>query len=225
MKIPPLPHDWNVTPKEAVVIQREMAARVKTEKPSKSIRYVAGVDAAFPNEETCLAGVVVWDLKEKRVVEQVTAVQPATFPYIPGFLSFREAPTILAALAKLQSEPDLVMCDGQGIAHPRKLGIASHVGVIIDRPTMGCAKSILVGRHDELGILRGSQTPLMYKHEIIGMVVRTRDNVKPVCVSPGHKMDLESSVKLVLDCFDGYRLPEPTQLADRLVADERKKIF
>lgn len=180
---------------------------------------MAGVDAAFTaDKKHCIGGVVLWDLKKKAIVEQHTAVQKLHFPYIPGLLSFREAPALVAALRKLHSPPDLLICDGQGIAHPRRLGIASHIGLLTGIPTIGCAKSRLFGEHQEPGPHKGSRTPLLAKNEVLGTVLRTRDNVKPVFVSVGHKIDLATAAQVVLECAMIYRLPEPTRLADQLVA-------
>jgi deoxyribonuclease V len=162
--------------------------------------------------------VVLWDHQEECVAEQHMATHPVLFPYIPGLLSFRETPALLAALGCLHQQPDLIMCDGQGLAHPRRFGLACHVGVICDIPAVGCAKSVLVGTYDMPGCSRGATTPLVYRQQHIGQVVRTRTGVKPVFVSVGHRMDLPTAVELVLSCARKYRLPEPTRLADRFVA-------
>jgi deoxyribonuclease V len=159
------------------------------------------------------AAVVVVEWPSGDVVEQVTAERPAEFPYIPGLLSFREIPALLAAFEKLRSKPDVIIYDGHGIAHPRRFGIASHLGVLLDVPTIGCAKSRLVGEHAEPGLERGAQTPLTLDGKTIGAVVRTRTNVKPVFVSVGHRVSLRAAVRLVLDTATRYRLPEPTRLA------------
>lgn len=166
----------------------------------------------------CYAAAVVWDSSERCLVEKRAARATCHFPYVPGYLSFRELPAVLAALRRVRHRVDVVMCDGQGIAHPRRLGLASHLGVVIDKPTLGCAKSRLVGTHETPGPARGSSVPLFDGQEVIGAVVRTRDGVRPVFVSVGHLMDLASSVDLVLACGGGYRIPEPTRLADQLVA-------
>jgi len=180
---------------------------------------VAGLDGAFsPDGSRCIAGVVLWDLRERRVVEQQTATGKLSFPYIPGLLSFREIPAWVSALRKLRQAPDVLMCDGQGIAHPRRFGIASHLGVLCGLPAVGCAKSRLVGAHDEPPVRRGGRAPLRDKDEGIGTVLRTQTGIRPVYVSIGHRIDLASAEALVLDCALKYRLPEPTRLADRLVA-------
>jgi deoxyribonuclease V len=182
------------------------------------------LDAAFsPDESHCLAAVVLWDVVEQRVVEEHTGQCPLAFPYIPGLLSFREAPALVAALRRLEHPPDALMCDGQGLAHPRRFGIACHLGVICDLPAIGCAKSRLAGAHGEPGRPRGSIAPLRDGNEVIGSVLRTQNGIKPVYVSIGHRMDLTTAERLVLDCAVRYRLPEPTRLADRLVAAWKKQ--
>lgn len=218
-------HAWQVSPQEAVEIQNKLAKMIEIKPLDRPIRLIAGVDASFLNEDTCLAAVVLWDLKAQQVLEQHTAVHPVYFPYIPGFLSFREAPAILSVLAKLSRQPDLIMCDGHGIAHPRRLGIAAHIGVLTQSITIGCAKSKLVGYYEEPGQQRGDCSALIYRYERIGTVLRTKNKVKPLFVSLGHKIDLPSAERLVLDCFGGYRLPEPTRLADKLAAVAKKVIL
>lgn len=223
MKIARPPHSWTLSPRRAVEIQKQLAAYVRHTRPPGVIRCVAGVDAAFTADGTaCVAGVVLWDASSKRIVERRTARRRLRFPYVPGLLSFREAPAVLAALRKLTHEPDALICDGHGLAHPRRFGIACHVGLLVDKPTVGCAKNRLVGEHEEPGTRRGSRRRLTLDGEIIGAVLRTRDHVRPVYVSVGHRIDLASSVRLVLRCAGGFRLPEPTRLADRLVAAAKR---
>lgn len=218
MKLPRQIHRWNVTPSEAIAIQRRLLSRIVDRKPPGSMRFVAGVDAAFPRDGSrCVAAVVLWDSRKKQIVEKHTGEAELLLPYIPGLLSFREAPALLAALRKLERVPDVVMCDGQGVAHPRRLGIAAHMGLLTDLPSIGCAKSILVGDHARLAKKRGSRVPLVHKGERVGTVLRTRHGVKPVYVSIGHKMDLRTAEQIVLRCGAGFRLPEPTRLADQLV--------
>ena len=219
MRLPPPIHPWNVEPREAVQIQKDLAGRIIVRPTRRRIRLVCGADAAFtPGRSHCVAGIVVWDVAAGRVVEERTARCPVTFPYVPGLLSFREAPALLAAIAKLEYEPDAFLFDGQGYAHPRRLGLACHVGLFLDRPSVGCAKSRLTGTHTAPALRRGAVAPLMDGAEPIGAVVRTRDGVKPVYVSIGHRIDLDRAVELVLSCCTRYRLPEPTRLADRLVS-------
>jgi len=219
VKIPPAPHSWAVTPAQAIAIQKRLAAEVRQSPPPGPIRYVAGVDAAFsPDGRHCIAGAVVWDCREKRAVEWSLARRILRFPYVPGLLSFRETPAVLAALHRLSGEPDALICDAQGLAHPRRFGLACHVGLIAGRPTLGCAKSLLVGSFRPPGARRGCRSALLHDGKRVGTVLRTRDRVRPVFVSVGHAIDLRSAEELVLRCSTGYRLPEPTRLADRLVA-------
>ena len=180
---------------------------------------LAGLDLAFlPTGDQCVAGVVVWDVRLDAVVEQHVARCPLRFPYVPGLLSFREAPAILSVLRKLRCVPDAFLFDGQGLAHPRRFGLACHVGVLIDRPSLGCAKSLLIGKCRTPGVRVGSTAPIEHDGECIGMAVRTRNRVKPIYVSLGHRLSLEASVEITLLAGNGYRLPEPTRLADRMVA-------
>lgn len=223
MRVPRAPHRWAVTPKRAVGIQRALAARVRVERPSAPIRLVAGVDAAFDEESArCLAGVVLWDLRRGEVVERRVATRPLRFPYVPGLLSFREAPAVLAALRALRIRPDALICDGQGLAHPRRFGIACHVGVIAGLPSVGCGKSRLCGFHREPARRRGSRADLVHEGEVVGCVLRTRDGVNAVFVSVGHRFDLPSAARLVLACAARHRLPEPVRLADALVAEAKR---
>ena len=219
MKLPRALHRWDVTATRAVEIQRRLAPRVIVQRLRRRVRRVVGVDLAFLDDgKRCVAGAVLWDVDQGRVVEEQTAVQPVRFPYVPGLLSFREAPAVLAVLRKLRGEPDVIMLDGQGLAHPRRFGLACHVGLLSDRPAIGCAKSRLVGTHREPKSERGSRTALVDRHERIGAVLRTRDRINPIYVSVGHRMDLPGAIDLALACGDGYRIPAPTRLADRLVA-------
>ncbi len=222
MKIPRALHSWSVTPAQAVSIQRELAKRVIRRGAVRKVRLVAGADLAFsPDLKECIAGVVVWDVRLREVVEQRVARRPTAFPYVPGLLSFREAPALLSALRLLRCKPDVFMFDGQGYAHPRRFGLACHVGLLIDRPSIGCAKSLLVGECQAPAERKGSTSPISHSGERVGMAVRTRDGVKPVYVSAGHRLSLEAAVRITLACCDRYRLPEPTRLADILVSRER----
>lgn len=218
MKLPPPMHRWNLTPKKAVALQRELAGRVQSRSLKKTVRFIAGADLAFSSDKMrCVAGIVVWDLNTQTCVEQVTATRRVTFPYVPGLLSFREAPALLAAMRKLKTDPDVFMFDGHGIAHPRRFGLACHVGIWIDRPAFGCAKSRLCGTHRQPGPNKGNSVDLLDGDEVIGAVLRTRRNVKPVYISTGHRIQLPDAVNLALQCATRYRLPEPTRLADQLV--------
>jgi len=222
VKIPRALHSWSVTPKRAVEIQRELAGRVITKGRVGKLKLIAGADLAFsPDKNECIAGAIVWDVQAGEIVEQHVVRKPVRFPYVPGLLSFREAPAIVAVLRKLKCEPDAFIFDGQGLAHPRRFGLACHVGLLIDWPSLGCAKSLLVVRCEPPGLTRGSTTPLEHNGDCVGMALRTRDHVKPVYISTGHRLSLEAAVEITLACTGGYRLPEPTRLADKLVSRER----
>ena len=222
MKIPRALHSWSVSPKRAATIQKELAARVIRVGSLPGVKLVAGADLAFsPDRTKCVAGVVVWNLVTRSVVEQRTAVRPVRFPYVPGLLSFREAPAVLAAIRMIQTQPDVFIFDGQGYAHPRRFGLACHIGVQIDQPSIGCAKSVLVGRYRNLARSKGSTRPMIDKDERIAVALRSRDSVKPVYVSVGHRLSLEAATQITLACCTRYRLPEPTRLADKLVTEER----
>jgi deoxyribonuclease V len=215
-----LDHDWNLSWDEARRAQEALAGQVARTDDFGVIRTVAGVDLAYPRTATGAitgrAAVVVLAFPGLEVIEEHVVTRPVTFPYIPGLLSFREAPIALAALQQVRVQPDLLMVDGHGIAHPRRFGIASHLGVLLDLPTIGIAKSILVGHATEPGELPGDATPLLDGDEQIGTAIRTRPRSRPIYVSPGHRVSLETAASLVLQCTRGYRLPEPTRLADRL---------
>jgi deoxyribonuclease V len=213
-------HEWNLEADEAKALQRELANKIVLEDQFGEIHYVAGVDMAInENNGLARAAVVLFSYPDLNILEKHIYEEPLRMAYIPGLLSFREMPALLGALAQLKQQPDLVMADGQGIAHPRKLGIAAHLGLWIDKPTIGCAKSILVGTHKPVGEAVGDWSPLLYKHQVIGAALRTRAKVKPMYISPGHKISLESSIKYVLACGRGYRLPETTRQADKLSKD------
>lgn len=218
MKIVPL-HPWDVSPEQAMEIQRRLLARVSREREFDRADTVAGVDVGFEGE-IAKAAVAVLSYPELRLIDKSLAKLPVEFPYIPGLLAFREGPVILAALEKLTTEPDVLIFDGHGLAHPRRMGIATHMGVIIDRPTIGCAKSRLCGTHREPGPNKGSFARLYDGDEVIGAVLRTRTNVNPIYVSIGHKIDLETAMEIVLGCCTRYKLPETTRYADRLASGE-----
>ena len=223
MRIPPIPHRWSVTTRQAIAIQQRLAERVRERPPRKELHLVAGVDAAFSRDgNSCIAGVVLWDSLEHEVIERHVAVRRLTFPYVPGLLSFREAPAVIGALRKLRVRPDALICDGHGRAHPRRCGLACHLGVLSGLSTVGCAKSRLVGEYREPRAERGASSRLMHEGQIVGHVLRTRTGVKPVFVSVGHEIDLAAAVNLVLHCATRFRLPEPTRLADRLVAEFKR---
>ncbi len=207
-----LQHSWDVTTSEAVAIQKRLAPHVVRENAFGELRYIAGVDAGFP-KETSRAAIAVLTFPGLELVETVVAELPVAFPYVPGLLSFREAPAAIAAFHKLTTRPDLLIVDGQGIAHRRRFGIACHLGVLLDVPAIGSAKSLLVGRHADLPEEAGATTDLVHRGEVIGSVVRTRTRVKPLYVSTGHRVDLPTAVELILACCRKYRLPEPQRAA------------
>src|SRR5207248_1729462 len=216
----PIEHPWDITPGEARVLQAKLAKSVDLSTPLPPWRTLAAADVSFTRYSPVLyAAVVVVEAGTFDVIEKVGLEAPAKFPYVPGLLSFREAPALLEAFGRLKTRPDVVLCDGQGIAHPRRLGIASHLGLCLDLPTVGCAKSILTGHHEPLSEEASSWVPLKANNEVIGAVLRTRARVKPMIISLGHRISLETSIRFVLDCCRGYRLPEPTRLADKLSKD------
>lgn len=229
-------HTWDVTPAEAKAIQLELKKQWEGKDRLGKIRTVAGLDAAFVLRESqalkrvsswnllreanqAIGGVVVYRFPEMEEVERAHAIVPLRFPYVPGLLSFREVPVLLATLGKLKKMPDLLFCDGHGYAHPRRFGLACHTGLLADRPTIGCAKSILIGKHGELGKKAGSRTDLCDEGERIGVVLRTRDGVQPVYVSQGNRVSLETAVRMTIAVCDGTRIPKPTREADRYVRE------
>ncbi len=222
MKIPSPRHRWLLAPKQAIRLQKQLAGEICLEPLQKKVKLVAGADMAFnKKEDRCLAGVIVWDIQQKQIVEQAMAWRPVRFPYVPGLLSFREIPAVLAAIRKLKRVPDVFMFDGHGLAHPRRIGLASHAGLLLDYPSIGCAKSRLCGKHRQPSLKRGSVAALRDGTETIGSVLRTRQGVKPVYVSVGHRITLQEAVRIVLQCVGRYRLPEPTRQAHLLVSRHR----
>ena len=207
-------HNWHITPNEARQIQLDLATMVSKKTEGGVVRLIAGVDVSAPDDRgQARAAVVVLQYPEFTVTEIKVVKREITFPYVPGLLSFREAPLILAAFEALENDPDLIMVDGQGIAHPRRMGLASHLGLLLNRPAIGCAKSRLCGTHSTPDTERSSYSNIMDREEIIGAVLRTKNGVRPVYISIGHKIDLASAIEWVLNCCDGKRLPEPTRLA------------
>jgi deoxyribonuclease V len=207
-------HAWSVTPEEAVALQKELRGEIVSDRALDldSIGLVAGVDVSVKNDRS-QAAVVVATYPDFRVVETVRAQQPTPFPYIPGLLSFREGPVLEEAFARLATEPDVFLFDGMGIAHPRRCGIACHLGLWLERPTVGCGKTLLSGRYRDLGDEKGSAAPLVHRGETIGVALRTRAGTNPMFISPGHLADIASAAELVLRCAPKYRLPEPIRLA------------
>jgi deoxyribonuclease V len=212
-------HRWDVTPSEASAIQERLRDAVIREDRLGFVQAVAGVDVGFEEQgRVTRAAVVVLAFPSLQPIDAALARRPTEFPYVPGLLSFREIPAVLDALKRLKTSPDLLLCDGQGIAHPRRLGVASHLGVLIDRPSIGVAKSRLIGTHDEVPNERGAWVPLEDQDEVIGAVLRTRVGVKPIFISIGHRVSLETAVEYVMRCTPRYRLPETTRLADRIAS-------
>jgi deoxyribonuclease V len=209
------PHRWDLSPKEAIALQQSLRQRVVTENQLDVVRTVAGVDISTAGQRAH-AAIVVLSFPDLQPLEAAQSDLPLTYPYVPGLLSFREGPSILAAVEQLQIEPDLFFFDGQGLAHPRRLGIATHMGLILDKPSIGCAKSRLCGEHGQVGPQVGDYCELVDQGEVIGAVLRTRERVKPVFISIGHKVDLQTAVEYTLRCGGGYRLPEPTRWAHRV---------
>ncbi|MEQ8463663.1 deoxyribonuclease V [Coleofasciculus sp. E1-EBD-02] len=213
-------HSWTLTVEEATAIQNQLSREIITSDQLGEVKYVAGVDVGFEdNYAISRAAVAVLSFPELQLIEQAIARRPTTFPYIPGFLSFREVPVVLDALSEIKITPDLILCDGQGIAHPRRFGLACHLGLLITVPTIGVAKSRLIGQHEELPPEKGNWQPLRHRGEVIGAVVRSRTGVKPLYVSPGHLISLPTAIDYVLRCTPKYRLPETTRWADKLASN------
>ncbi len=218
-------HRWDVTPQEAIAIQKRLRSKVIPRGRVRRPRLIAGADAAFDKDsESVFAVAVVLSFPALEILECVSHIDHLTFPYVPGLLSFREAPTILRAFGKLRRTPDVIFVDGQGLAHPRAFGIACHIGVCLDHPVIGCAKSVLIGSYEEPKPPRGSESSLYGREgRVIGAAVRTRDRIRPVFVSVGHRISLKEAIRLTLACGKGYRIPEPTRLADHLAAEAKRE--
>jgi deoxyribonuclease V len=221
-----IPHAWNVTPKEAVAIQKTLREQVSIEPITIPVRYVAGCDVSMNlYSKIIFAGFVVLSYPELEIVDHAVVRDETSFPYIPGLLSFREIPALLKAWEKLKTKPDLIFVDGVGIAHPRRIGIASHLGVAISVPTIGCAKSVLTGIYDEPGIERGEFSYLLDRFnpkEILGAALRTKRNVEPMFISPGHRITVSESITWVLKVTKTYRMPEPTRMAHNIMNEYRR---
>jgi deoxyribonuclease V len=213
-------HDWDLDPSEAIACQNNLADQLIDDEPLNldAIKYVAGVDVSVKSDVS-QAAVVVLSYPDLEPVETVRVQQPTQYPYIPGLLTFREGPVLEEAFQQLQQEPDVFIFDGMGQIHPRKMGIAAHLGLWLDKPTIGCGKNHLVGRYDEPGIEKGEYAPLYYKGDQLGVVLRTRTNVKPVYISVGHRAELESAIKLVLSVTPKYKLPRPIRLAHKAAGE------
>ncbi|MCX7703777.1 MAG: deoxyribonuclease V [Planctomycetota bacterium] len=214
---PVFTHRWDLSPSEAIHLQQQMARRVVQQDQFGEINRIAACDVAFPQNRAC-AAVCLFSYPQLKLLEQKVVVEEVRFPYVPGLLSFRETPPLLTAFAQLKEEPDLLVVDGQGVAHPRRFGIASHIGVILEKPTIGCAKSILFGKPtSELGQKKGSKVNLVTEEgEVIGMLLRSKDGVEPLVISVGHRISLESAVKFVETLCGRYRIPDVQRIADSL---------
>jgi deoxyribonuclease V len=216
---PAMTYPWPATAAEAIALQKKLRERVIVVDQLGEVRSVAGLDVGPEGEGRVMrAAVAVLSFPDLKTADQVVARRPASFPYIPGLLSFREIPALLDAFARLGALPDLLLCDGQGLAHPRRFGLACHLGVLTGIPSIGVAKSVLVGEHGPLPHARGSWQPLVHKGEVVGAALRTRAGVAPVYVSIGHKLSLETAIEYVLACAPRYRLPETTRAAHRLAS-------
>ena len=214
-------HSWDLSPEEAARIQADLQNRLILYWDDRPISTIAGVDISIKTDYA-RAAIVVLRYPDLRLLETVTAAAPLVFPYTPGLLAFREGPAVLAAWEKLSNKPDMLMFDGQGIAHPRGIGIASQMGLWLERPTIGVAKSRLYGRHEEVGPKRGDQAELLEKNRnVIGTVLRTREKTNPLYISPGHLIDVKHSTEFVIACCTSYRLPEPTRWAHKIAAGEK----
>jgi deoxyribonuclease V len=212
-------HPWHVTPREAVQIQSRWRSKVELADRLPRVRRVAGADLAFDlDANRAIAGVVIYTFPEMEEIERRWGESKIMFPYVPGLLSFREAPALLTVFARVKNTPDLIFCDGHGYAHPRRFGITCHLGLLLDTPTIGCAKSLLIGTHGRLPLAAGAWTPLRDADEVIGAVLRTRKAVNPIYVTQGHRISLATALEFVLAVLDGYRIPRPTRDADRFVA-------
>lgn len=211
-------HRWNICEMEAIKIQQELAQKVIKEDSFNQIHYVAGVDVAYSKtNDKLIAAIVILETDMLKLVESVVIEDTVQFPYIPGLFSFRELPPIIKAFEKIKTTPQLVVCDGQGLAHPRRFGLACHLGILYDIPTIGCGKTKLLGNYKELEQHRGAQSPLIDNYEIIGNVLRTQNNINPIFVSIGHRISLTTACQWILKLSPKYRLPETTRLADQLV--------
>lgn len=214
-------HPWDVSPKEAVAVQRQLAAQVREQPLAKTVETIAGVDVSIRGD-LAQAAISVLRLANLQVIDEAIYRAKVPFPYISGLLSFREVPVILPALEKLSIRPDVLMTDSQGRAHPRRMGLACHLGVLLDWPTFGVAKTRLTGHFTNLGGAKGERANLVHKGEIVGVALRTRANIKPVYVSVGHRITLEEAIRLTMACSPRYKIPEPTRQAHNLSRDEHK---
>ena len=219
-------HSWKISLEEAKNLQKNLAKKITRRKLTSNIKHVAGFDVSYMKEENILiAGMVLIDYPSLEFIDRFILTGSIQFPYIPGFLSFREAPVLLKLIEEHSQLADIFIFDGHGVAHPRGLGIASHIGVLTEKPCIGCAKKKLVGNYILPEIDKGACSDLIYKNEIVGVVLRTKFNVKPVFVSVGHMVNLDQATELILNCTTRYRLPEPTRLAHQVVSEYRKSLI
>ena len=216
-------HPWNLSPQEAAALQQKLARQIRQKRlvPKRAIKTVAGIDTHY-HKGRATAAAVRMRMSDLKTLEYATAVQQVAFPYVPGLLSFRESPVALNAIKKLSLLPDVLICDGQGIAHPRRFGLACHVGLLAAIPSIGCAKTWLTGRYSKPGRDKGDYSHLRDSGEVIGAVVRTRKDVRPLFVSVGYQISLQDSIEIVLRCCGRYRLPEPLRLAHQIAGDLSK---
>jgi deoxyribonuclease V len=215
-------HRWDVSPRDAVKIQHELRKYVRPRWDGRKIEKIAGADVSFPSKHEAVAAFCVMRYPGFELLDYSVRRKECEFPYVPGLLSFRELPALLDAMAHVRAEPDVIMCDAQGLAHPRGMGLATHLGILLERPTIGCAKSSLFGDYEEPGRTKGDTSPITDKEgEVIGTVLTTRTGVKPVFVSVGNLVDLQTAIRVVLDCCTKYRLPETTRCAHRLAGGHR----
>ena len=216
-------HSWEVSPQEAIKIQKDLKSNISLKKSFSKIDKIAGADVSY-YQNKMIAGVIIFEFPNLKIIERKSFISPVNFPYIPGFLTFREGPSLLATFKKIKNEPDVILFDGQGIAHPRRMGIASHLGLFLNKPTIGCAKSRLSGKYASVGEEKGDYALLREGEEVLGAVLRTRKKVKPIFVSPGNKIDLLTSIDIVLKCIDKYKLPVPVREAHIFVNQIRNTL-
>ncbi len=216
-------HSWEVNPQEAIKIQKDLKSNISLKKSFSKIEKIAGADVSY-YQNNMIAGVIIFEFPNLKIIESQSFISPVNFPYIPGLLTFREGPSLLEVFKKVKNEPDVILFDGQGIAHPRRMGIATHLGLFLDKPTIGCAKSRLSGKYTSVGEKKGDYALLKEGEEILGAVLRTRREVKPIFISPGHKINLPNSIEIVLKCIIKYRLPLPVREAHIFVNQIRNNL-
>ena len=217
-------HSWKVSPGEAIQLQNELKGKISLKKSFNKVKKVAGADVSY-YQNKMIAGVIVFEFPNLKVIERQFFISPINLPYIPGLLTFREGPSLLEAFVKIKNEPDIILFDGQGIAHPRRMGIATHLGLFLDKPTIGCAKSRLSGKYTSVGEEKGDYALLKEGEEVLGAVLRTRRKVKPIFISPGYKIDLPNSIEIVLKCTEKYKLPIPVREAHIFVNQIRNNLI